>query len=335
MLLAWPLLLFFPAAPISAQNAAPFQDAHARADSLELVRSLIVSHQGEIIHTRFWNEMEPDRDVNIKSASKSVISLLVGIALEEGYLKSLDQTLSEFFPEYFAAHPDSVKANITLRNLLTMRSGLQTTSFWNYGRWVVSDNWVKFVLSQPMEDQAGGPMIYSTGTTHLLSAILTRQTGMSTRAFAEKVLFDPLGIRLGGWDRDPQGIYFGGNNMAMSPMEMHKIGRMMLQNGRYGGKQIVPKAWVREATATYTTSPYNGYDYGYLWWSKPAAEYDLNFAWGYGGQFIFFVRKLDLCVVITSGIYNERKAGYIEGVIDMVESEIIPIAERRMESLGE
>ena len=106
-------------------------------------------------------------------------------------------------------------------------------------------------------------MIYSTGSSHLLSVILTGATGMNTRAFAERHLFKPLGITVGGWDRDPQGYYFGGNNMALSPAALLKLGTMVMNEGIYNGKQIVPRDWIAESMRTYTRSHFNPYDYGY------------------------------------------------------------------------
>jgi CubicO group peptidase (beta-lactamase class C family) len=199
----------------------------------------------------------------------------------------VEQEIAEFFPEYFNENPDPAKAAITIEDLLTMRSGLATTSFHNYGRWVVSSNWIDFTLNQPMEEEPGGRMIYSTGTSHLLSVILTRASGMSTRAFANRYLFGPMNIRVGGWDRDPQGYYMGGNNMALRPGDMLKIGRIALDMGEYNDRQIVSRQWILDSFAVYTRSNFNPYDYGYMWWRRKTGNYDVAFAWGHGGQYIF------------------------------------------------
>ena len=123
-----------------------------------------------------------------------------------------------------------------------MRTGLETTSFDNYGDWVTSRNWVRDALRRPMvaERGASGPMIYSTGSTHLLSAILTRVTGSSTHRYAERVLARPLGIPLRAWTRDPQGIYFGGNEMRMKPRDMLTFGEMYRNGGVHQGVRVVP-----------------------------------------------------------------------------------------------
>jgi len=141
--------------------------------------------------------------MNTKSASKSIISLLAGIAVDKGIIESVDDRISKYLPEYFESITDSAKHRITIKNLLTMQTGLETTSFYNYGAWVTSDDWVAYALNQPMDARPGGDMQYSTGTSHLLSVIITKASGMSTREFADRHLFEPMDIDAGGWHRDP------------------------------------------------------------------------------------------------------------------------------------
>lgn len=270
------------------------------------IRSFVVQQDGELLIEEYRKGMHAGRAVNIKSASKSILSLLVGIAIERGYLDGVSQKIGEFFPDYFIDHPDPVKESITVQDLLTMRAGLATTSRANYGPWVISDNWVEYVLSRPLVEEPGKEMVYSTGSTHLLSVILTRATGMSTRQFAEKYLFDPLNIAIGGWDRDPQGYYMGGNNLALSPSSLLKIGTMVMNKGVYQDRQIVPSAWIAESMQIYTRSHFNPYDYGYLWWQRELKGRTVLFAWGNGGQYIMMIPSLKTVTVITS--ISEMKA---------------------------
>ena len=205
-----------------------------------------------------------------------------------------------------------------------MRAGLASTSRRNYGRWVVSDNWVEFVLGRPLVEQPGGEMVYSTGSSHLLSVILTRATGMNTREFAKRNLFGPLGIRDGGWDRDPQGYYMGGNNMALSPSALLKIGTMVMNLGVYKQKQIVPKAWIAESMQIYTRSHFNPYDYGYLWWQRELNGYTVQFAWGNGGQYIMMIPALKTVVAIASGgESNEKSRASRRRLFDFIENRLI------------
>jgi CubicO group peptidase (beta-lactamase class C family) len=310
---------------ITSADSISIQEIQRQTSDINSVTSLLIQQNGKLLSERYYNGMSEGRSTNIKSASKSIISLLAGIAVDKGFIKSVDKPIRPYFSEYFEANPDSVKENITIKDLLTMRTGLETTSFHNYGRCVVSDNWIKFALDQPMEDRPGGDMMYSTGTSHLLSAIVTKATGMSTKAFAQQYLFDPMNISPGGWDRDPQGFYMGGNNMALRPQDMLKIGQMVLNNGTYQGKRIVSEQWLQDSFRTYTRSNFNPYDYGYMWWNKPVGDYKVYFAWGFGGQYLFMIPELDAVVVLTGSLRNANQSrSYKEPVFSLLRQEIIP-----------
>ena len=264
------------------------------------IKSFMLQRNGKLLMESHRMGMRADRTTNVKSVAKSIISLLVGIAIDQGHLAGVRQPIGEYFPDYFKRRPDPDKESITIQDLLTMRAGLASTSRRHYGRWVVSDNWVEFALDRPLLEQPGGEMIYSTGSSHLLSVILTRATGMSTREFADRYLFGPLGIRLGGWDRDPQGYYFGGNNMALSPAALLRIGTMVMNMGVYDRTQIVPRAWIDESMRIYTRSHFNPYDYGYGWWQRELNGHSVQFAWGNGGQYILMIPALKTVVAIAS-----------------------------------
>lgn len=316
--------LLFPKAVLVGQNTDPLDEIF----DIGTIQSLMIQKDGELIHEEYRYGMDPNQPVNIKSASKSVLSLLVGIAIEEGFLEGTGQTIGEFFDDYFNKNPDPVKEAITIGDLLTMRSGLETTSFRNYGRWVLSPNWVNFALSMPLTDEPGGDMLYSTGSSHLLSVILTKATGMSTRAFAIRYLFEPMGIEAGGWDRDPQGFYMGGNNMALSPEALLKIGTMVMNVGTYEGKEIVSKEWIMESVDVYTRSRYNPYNYGYMWWRKPVGKYQLFFAWGNGGQYILIFPELDTVVSVTSDLGRSNGSRrYQDRFFKFVEETLVPYIE--------
>jgi CubicO group peptidase (beta-lactamase class C family) len=212
---------------------------------------------------------------------------------------------------------------VTIGHLLSMRAGLESTSFQNYGRWVTSRDWVRHALARPFVAEPGGRMIYSTGNTHLLSAILTRATGTSTWAFARRRLAEPLGMDLPRWQRDPQGIYFGGNNMMMRPRDMLRLGELYRNGGRHEGRQIVPEEWVRASWTPRTVSPWNGHRYGYGCWVRRVRGHSAYFAWGYGGQYIFVLPELDLTVVMTSDPTG-RARGYRSRLHSLLAYRIIP-----------
>ena len=196
-----------------------FEDALAVAKELPRLHSLLVSRHGDLVLERYYNGARATRPANIKSASKSLISALVGIAIDRRLISDVDAPIATYFPE-LKKERDPAKQRITIEDLLTMRSGLESTSNRNYGAWVQSRNWVQHALAKPLVAEPGTGMEYSTGNTHLLSAILTKATGASTWQFAQDSLAKPLGFTLPRWPQDPQGIYFGGNDMLLTPRQM-------------------------------------------------------------------------------------------------------------------
>ncbi len=295
------------------------------ADEIKTVRSLLIQQNGELIKAEGFNGRSLNRPFNIKSASKSIIGLLTGIAIEEGFIPSVDEPIVTYFPGYFEENPDSLKESITIKNLLTMKTGLRSTSSRNYGAWVISDDWVKYALDQDFVAEIDGRMVYSTGTSHLLSVIITKASGMSTKAFAEKYLFDPMNITVGGWDKDPQGYYMGGNNVALKPADMLKIGQLILDDGAYDGEQLISRNWIRDSFETYTYSNYNPYGYGYQWWNQEIAGKKVFFAWGNGGQYIFMIPELNSVIVITSSTLNTTpRRSYKDTIFPLMGEQIIP-----------
>jgi CubicO group peptidase (beta-lactamase class C family) len=305
------------------------EDAAKAAAQLPRLRSLLVSRRGSLILERYYGGARATTPANIKSASKSVISALVGIALSKGLIKTVDQRIVDFFPE-LAKDPEPKKRDITIEDLITMRSGLESTSGREYGAWVQSRNWVRYVLAQPLIDEPGTRVEYSTGTSHLLSAILTKATKKSTWQFAQEELARPLGFSLAQWPQDPQGIYFGGNDMLMTPRQMIRFGELYENDGRVGERQVIPKSWVEKADDGVGRSRWGSdREYGYGFWIREFAGHKSFYAWGYGGQFIFVVPDLDLVVVTTSRSDASReRQDHLRGIYDLVETLIVPVVNR-------
>ena len=299
-----------------------------RAASLPRLRSLLVSVGGELVEEHYCNGASARRSANLKSASKTIIAILVGIAIDRGYLKGVDQPIVDFFPDELA-EADPVKRSITIEDLVSMRSGLGTTSNRNYGRWVQSRHWVRHALSRPLVDRPGGRMIYSTGSTHLLSAILTRATGMSTLEFGRRYLARPLDITLPAWTRDPQGVYMGGNEMALTPRAMLAIGNLFRRGGTSDGRQVVSREWIRESTIPRTRSRFSRRQYGYGWWMRTLAGHPTYYAWGYGGQFIFVIPDLDAVIVVTSSPNpGSGRRSHRSALDDLIGCDLVPAIRR-------
>jgi CubicO group peptidase (beta-lactamase class C family) len=299
-------------------------------NTLPRLRSLLISIDGELIDERYFHGARSTHSDNLKSASKSIISTLIGIALDRGQLKSIKDPIAKFFPEHLGAKADASKNRITIEDLLTMRSGLETTSNVNYGRWVTSANWIGHILTRPVIDEPGGSMIYSTGNSHLLSAILTKATKMSTFEFARRYLAEPLAIAIHPWIRDPQGIYLGGNDMHLTPRAMLKYGELYLNRGRLRDKQIVSEQWIEESLKPRTKSNWSGRDYGYGWWIDTLGGQTTQYAWGHGGQFIFTVPGLKLVVVTTAiPTPDDGRREHQRAIYELMERHLIPAAERK------
>jgi CubicO group peptidase (beta-lactamase class C family) len=322
-----------PAEPTVGLDSAHLARAVDRASALPRLYSFLVYRHGEIFSELYFHGRGPETRANIKSASKSIISTLVGIAIQEGTLAGVDQPILPFFSRYVDADADSSVSRITLGNLLSMQSGLESTSSRNYGRWVNSSNWIRHAITRPMVDEPGGRMLYSTGTSHLLSAILTQATGQSTHAYARARLAEPLGIDLRPWPTDPQGIFFGGNEMRMTSRDLLRIGELYLADGKVDGEQILSSEWIHESWNPRTTSRFNRHRYGYGWWIKEVDGHPVYFAWGYGGQFLFVVPDLDL-IVVTTSMADEapRDGGHLRELHAILDEEIIPAAEDGEES---
>lgn len=304
-----------------------------RAEGQANLHNMIVARHGEVVLERHFRGPGPSQPANVKSASKSLLSAVVGAAVRDGHLESAEEAIGPHLGEHFPSTnqgegpEDDPRWNITVGQLLSMSSGLESTSFGNYGAWVVSSNWVRSALARPMTFEPGSRMLYSTGNTHLVSALLTRATGRSTHAYAREVLAEPLGIQLPPWPRDAQGIYFGGNDMLVSPRGLLRFGELYRQGGRVDGRQVLPREWIEESWEVRVRSRRDGNGYGLGWWARDAGAYEVRFAWGYGGQFLFVVPELELTVVFTSDPWS-RERGHNRVLHGLVDDFLVPAAAR-------
>jgi CubicO group peptidase (beta-lactamase class C family) len=306
-------------------------DSEMLADALDTIQkrnyhidSVSVARNGYMVVDAYVHPFGPESRHIIHSCTKSIISALVGIAIEEGNIEGVQQPVLDFFPERTAAHLDANKEAMTLEHLLTMSTGLECKDSYLY-RWRglrqmrQSQDWVQFVLDLPMAEEPGTRFEYCNGVSFLLSAIIQETTGMSASVFAEKHLFDPLGISDVEWPSNPQGITIGWGELYMRPHDMAKIGYLYLNKGQWDGKQIVPSAWVEASTRKHISATLQD-GYGYQWWVTDEGIY---MALGYAGQFIFVVPARDMVVVFTSEL--EERDFYVPQ--RLLNEFIIPAAE--------
>lgn len=297
--------------PVAAEASAARMDIDAlrprisnlleEARRLETLETVIVTRDGETLAERAYGNNSLTGSTNIKSASKCVVSALVGIAIDKGLLEGVDQRIETVLRSEFPANPDPRLSQITIGHLLSMRAGLDRMSGANYGRWVSSRNWTRFALAADFVGEPGGGMLYSTASTHLLSVILTKVSGKPTLALAREWLGPLDGFRIGSWHRDPQGYYLGGNQMAMTPRSLHAFGELYRRGGvTEDGTRLISEEWIRESWIRRTNSVFNGDGYGYAWFLKEMAGEQVNYAWGYGGQMLYITPGLGVTVTMTS-----------------------------------
>ena len=298
--------------PALALSQSGFDAAVRTGERMPRLHSLLASRRGEVILEHYFHGTRATSFENVKSASKSVISALVGIAIDRKLLPGVNAPIAPYRRATGANARDARKSKITIEDLLTMRSGLVDTNR-GYGAWVQSPNWVRYLLTRPLQQQPGEPMNYNTGNTHLLSAILTKVSGSDTWTFAQKALGAPLGIALAKWPRDPQGI-LRRQRYAAHAWQMLRFGELYLHRGYSGDRQVVPSSWVEESWVPRTRSLRSGQLYGYGWWITELAGRTVEFAWGFGGQYIFIVPSLDLVVVTTSSVApGDDRREYLAG----------------------
>ena len=318
-------LLGAMAVPLVARAFAQApSDIRSRIAVMSQLHAILVQRGDEIIVAEAPRGRGLDRVANIKSCSKSIVGLLTGNAIAQGSIPSVDATIGEIAPSIIPSDATPGVEDLTIEELLTLRAGLEGTSGRNYGAWVNSEDWVAFALRRPMVASPGGRMIYSTGTTHILGAVLAVATGKSLLAQARAALGQPLGIEIPAWTQDPQGYYFGGNEMALTPRGMLRIAALMRDQGRFDGDQIIPADWIDQSTQARTRSPYSGFDYGYGWFLTRSG---FIIARGYGGQIIAAHPEQDLAVAITSDPTSPaRSGGYFGQLMDLLEGPVLSLA---------
>ncbi|HXO69746.1 MAG TPA: serine hydrolase [Bradyrhizobium sp.] len=284
-------------------------DSAALADLLDFgttisLDSLLLARHGRIVLDAYYAPYAADIPHGINSSTKSVVGTLAAIAHRDGLLDSFDHPVLDFFPDRIVAMPDGGKNAITIQHLLDMTSGIDWKeppdgSPDSMIEMIRQPNWVKFVLDRPMAHAPGTVFNYNSGNTHLLSAIITRLTGMSTEDYAKAKLFGPLGISVWNWRRDPQGISSGGFGLSLLPRDMAKIGYLYLRGGRWEDKSLLPPAWIEKVShATLNTSFGPDVRYSNLFWVLPDKQ--IYMAVGYHCQVIMVLSRLDIVAVTTA-----------------------------------
>lgn len=303
--------------------------AFYEAGKLNFIYSFLVIRNGKIADEKYFNGHNKNSENNIRSVSKSFLSASVGITINKNIL-SKSNKLTELLDNYESQIVDKRFSEITIEHLLKMQSGLDRDNN-IYMEVVNSSNWLSKIFGMRLINDPGEKFVYSTPATHLLSAALTQAAGKSTFDFVTENLLAPMGIELNYWEQDPQGIYFGGNNMYFTTRNMAVLGLLYLNKGMMENQQIVHEKWIEESLIDHTggTSSWgemNNVGYGYLWWLGEIKNYKVFTAIGHGGQFVLCVPDLDLIVATNaSSDIGWEEANYQElKILSIISNYIIP-----------
>lgn len=290
--------------------------ATAELRSRPFVNSLLVFRQGRLAWERYLHGAEPGDSHNVHSASKSLLAVATGVAVERGWI-SVDDPVADFLPEVRAQDPDGRKRSITVEHLLTMTSGLEWVEDRTEYEVQETRDWVATIAGQPLVADPGTRFLYSTGDTHLLSAALQAASGVSTCELVHRLVLQPLDVDAEHWGRDPQGVSSGGFDVHLTPRELARFGLLVAGRGQWGDIRVVEAAWVERML---DPSQRDGdYGYGYLWWTRQLAGHDVAIAWGYGGQLIYLVDDLDLVVVVTTDTGRYDPASFeAEAILELL-----------------
>jgi CubicO group peptidase (beta-lactamase class C family) len=289
-------------------------ELYYNAAELETIYSLLVIKNSYLIAEDYFNEGSVEQKDRLQSVTKSYTSALVGIALDQGYLSSVDQKMLDFFPEVADQITDPRKDQITIQDLLQMRAGYPSEetdpALWDG---LLSGHYPPLIEEFPLIADPGTEFNYSNLSSNWLGIIVDRATGTNLKAYAEENLFLPLGVEAGEWGTDAEGHNNGCGDLHLTARDAAKFGLLYLNDGEYEGNQVVPADWVHDSLQRYSEDinatggfPANfglsisDIGYGYQWWSAKAGGHHLDFAWGHGGQFIVLLDELDMVIVVTS-----------------------------------
>ncbi|MCG7588513.1 serine hydrolase [Photobacterium sp. OFAV2-7] len=287
-------------------NSSFCADEELNLENINGLTSVLVARNGKLILEWYRAGYDKETAINTKSMSKGVVSALIGIALDKGYIRSIDQPIYELLD--IKSHSQlRGKDAITVRHLLTMSAGFEYQE--NKDNWVyASSNWLESILALELSSPPGTQFRYGSIQTHLLSEIITHSSGMNTFDFAQKYLFSPINVSIRAWKTSPQGIPFGGSQLFLTPRDLLAFGQLYLNKGRSGDKQIIPAAWVVLSIRPSFLNVDGQFDYGLLWWLD--TESGRILARGYGNQYMIILPEKNALLLMTATIpyfYDWRK----------------------------
>jgi CubicO group peptidase (beta-lactamase class C family) len=328
------LIILFASPRLFSQNINLLDSLSAtiRQGAYKNIDAIVISHHGKTIYEQYFNGYTKDSLHDTRSSFKSVAGLLTGIAIDKGFIKSVQEKVYPFFPEYkHYDNPDSRKAHMTIQHLLEMKSGYNCEE-WNSTNdcenkmMDSAKDWVKYSLDMPLLHEPGTVWSYMSANAMLLGGVIAHASHMPIDQFAAKYLFTPLGITRYRWTKDAVGQGTTAGSFYILPTDMLKIGELVLNKGVWKGKQIVSAQWINEATKRITQiEDFSNVQiskakdaipqptwYGYTWYNEEirtaTIKHNVVFASGNGGQYMMVIKDLDLVVVFTGNSYGSARS---------------------------
>ena len=332
--------LFSAYEPYNWQEASPssvgidpelIEFAIGKAIDLDYLHSILIIKNDKLVVEYYFDGYKPAEPHIVRSVSKSLLSVFVGLAIREGYIHNINEKIINYIPEYEFMMADERMKEITIRDILTMQSGMKRDLEFYFNAFY-SSNWIQTILNEQLVADPGVEYNYSTPSTHILALVLQNAIGEDLVKFTHTQLFSKLGIELAEWEKDPQGNYFGGNNMYFVPRDLARFGYVIMNDGKIENEQIVPTEWLNDCMvdsrnqAGLSWGALTDIGYGYLWWLGKLNSYEAQLAIGHGGQFIIMIKELDLLIVTTADAYEDWDQADIQerGVLTLVTDQIIP-----------
>ena len=300
------------------------------AAALPRFRSLLIARHGKLVSETYFAGTDRSTLFDARSVTKSVLSMLIGIALQAGRLPSLDASVGDYIGVPYVL--SDMERAVTVRQLLTMTSRFQWDDTVDYNPWEASNDHIQFLLDRPQTDPVG-TFTYNSAAVNLLGFLLQKGVAEPLPKYADGVLFQPLGMTTVAWQQLEPGMVNAGSGIQMSAQDLLRLGQLVLQAGRSGNQQIVPESWIVATTTPQfpwrdTYGAQTGTSYGYLWWLAQPPATVAYFAWGFGGQFVYVVPSLDMVVVTTTewrGITAEiDPVVFAASILTIIVNDILP-----------
>jgi CubicO group peptidase (beta-lactamase class C family) len=284
------------------------------------VESLIVYSQGKILFEKYYNSFNKDSLHQVQSQTKSIVALLMGIAIDKGFIKSENEPVSLYFPEYFNTN-QGLKSTVTIRDLLTMSAGFEWEEMIPFNdpgndniNMFNSGHWLSYAVSRPMAQKPFTGFTYNSGCPMIVAGIIEKASGMKLDEFAKKYLFGPLGIVNFRWIKDSTGFCHAGGGLFLKPADMVKIGVLVVNKGKWKDHQVISEDWIKKATDSYLSTSFDISTYGYFWWIREmkisrGRTTRVVTAEGAGGQKLYLFPEYKLIVAFTERNYTTPQVG--------------------------